>query len=80
MGSVPLQAGGEAAADELEYCVKSLGLKGVEVLAHVRDKELSDPTFEPFWAKVEATGRRGVHSSELLSATATVSASITSAT
>ena len=56
MGSVPLQAGGEAAASELEYCVKSLGLKGVEVLAHVRDKELSDPTFEPFWAKVEELG------------------------
>jgi aminocarboxymuconate-semialdehyde decarboxylase len=56
MGSVPLQAGGQAAADELEYCVKSLGLKGVEVLAHVRDKELSDPTFEPFWAKVEELG------------------------
>jgi len=56
MGSVPLQAGGEAAAAELEYCVKSLGLKGVEVLAHVRDKELSDATFEPFWAKVEELG------------------------
>ena len=56
MGSVPLQAGGEAAADELEYCVTTLGLKGVEVLAHVRDKELSDPTFEPFWAKVEELG------------------------
>ena len=26
------------------------------VLAHVRDKELSDPTFEPFWAKVEELG------------------------
>jgi aminocarboxymuconate-semialdehyde decarboxylase len=56
MGTVALQAGGEAAADELEYCVSTLGLKGVEVLAHVRDKELSDPTFEPFWAKVEELG------------------------
>ncbi len=56
MGTVPLQAGGEAAADELEYCMASLGLKGVEVLAHVHDKELSDPTFEPFGAKAEATG------------------------
>jgi aminocarboxymuconate-semialdehyde decarboxylase len=56
MGSVPLQAGGEAAAAELEYAVKTLGLKGVEVLAHVRDKELSDPTFEPFWAKVQELG------------------------
>ena len=56
MGSVPLQAGGEAAASELEYAVKTLGLKGVEVLAHVGDLELSDPSFEPFWVKAEALG------------------------
>jgi aminocarboxymuconate-semialdehyde decarboxylase len=56
MGSVALQAGGEAAAAELEHCMKVLGLKGVEVIAHVGDRELSDPTFEPFWAKAEALG------------------------
>jgi aminocarboxymuconate-semialdehyde decarboxylase len=56
LGSVPLQAGGAAAAEELEYAVKTLGLKGVEVLAHVGDLELSDPSFEPFWAKAEALG------------------------
>ena len=56
MGTVPLQAGGEAAAEELAYCVGTLGFKGVEVLAHVGDKELSDPSLEPFWAKVEALG------------------------
>jgi aminocarboxymuconate-semialdehyde decarboxylase len=56
MGSVPLQAGGDAAAAELEYAVKMLGLKGVEVLAHVGDLELSDASFEPFWAKAEALG------------------------
>jgi aminocarboxymuconate-semialdehyde decarboxylase len=56
MGSVPLQAGGEAAAAELDYAVTQLGLKGVEVLAHVGDLELSDPSFEPFWAKAEALG------------------------
>jgi aminocarboxymuconate-semialdehyde decarboxylase len=56
MGSVPLGAGGAAAAEELEYAVTKLGLKGVEVLAHVGDKELSDPDFEPFWAKAEALG------------------------
>jgi aminocarboxymuconate-semialdehyde decarboxylase len=56
MGSVPLQAGGAAAAEELEYAMKTLGLKGVEVLAHVGDLELSDPSFEPFWAKAEALG------------------------
>jgi aminocarboxymuconate-semialdehyde decarboxylase len=56
LGSVPLQAGGAAAAAELDYAVKTLGLKGVEVLAHVGDLELSDPSFEPFWAKAEALG------------------------
>jgi aminocarboxymuconate-semialdehyde decarboxylase len=56
MGSVPMQAGGEAAAEELEYAVKSLGFKGVEILAHVGDLEISDPSFEPFWAKAEALG------------------------
>ena len=56
MGSVALQAGGKAAAAEVEYCVKTLGLKGVEILAHVGDKELSDPDFEPFWATVESLG------------------------
>jgi aminocarboxymuconate-semialdehyde decarboxylase len=56
MGSVALQAGGEAAAAELEYAMKTLGLKGVEVLAHVNDLELSDPVFEPFWEKAEQLG------------------------
>jgi aminocarboxymuconate-semialdehyde decarboxylase len=56
MGTVPLQAGGAAAAEELEHAIKVLGLKGVEVLAHVGDLELSDPSFEPFWAKAEALG------------------------
>nr|WP_294520147.1 amidohydrolase family protein [uncultured Rhodopila sp.] len=56
LGTVPLQAGGEAAAAELEHCVRALGLKGVEVLAHVGERELSDPGFEPFWAKAEALG------------------------
>lgn len=56
LGSVPMQAGGAAAAEELGYAIKTCGLKGVEVLAHVGDLELSDPSFEPFWAKAEALG------------------------
>lgn len=56
MGSVPMQAGGEAAAAELDYAVRTLGLKGVEVLTHVGDLELSHPDFEPFWAKAEELG------------------------
>ena len=56
MGSVPLQAGGEAAVEELDFAVNTLGFKGVEVLAHVGSLELSDPSFEPFWARAEALG------------------------
>jgi aminocarboxymuconate-semialdehyde decarboxylase len=56
LGSVPLQAGGEAAAAELEHAVKVLGLRGVEVLSHVGDLELSDPSFEPFWQRAEMLG------------------------
>jgi aminocarboxymuconate-semialdehyde decarboxylase len=56
LGSVPMQAGGEAAAEELQYAMTTLGLKGVEVLAHIGDLELSGPSFEPFWAKAEALG------------------------
>ena len=56
VGTVPLQAGGQAAAEELEYAIKTLGFKGVEVLAHVGDLELSDLSLEPFWAKAEALG------------------------
>ena len=55
MGTVPLQAGGQAATDELEYCMKTLGFKGVEVLAHIGEKELSHPDYEQFWSKVQET-------------------------
>jgi aminocarboxymuconate-semialdehyde decarboxylase len=56
LGTVPLGAGGDAAADELSHCITHLGLKGAEVLAHVNDSELSDPAFEPFWARAEQLG------------------------
>ncbi|MFL5256886.1 MAG: amidohydrolase family protein [Rhodopila sp.] len=56
LGSVPLQAGGVVAAEELEHCIRTLGFKGVEVLAHVGALELSDSSLEPFWAKAEALG------------------------
>jgi aminocarboxymuconate-semialdehyde decarboxylase len=56
MGTVPLQAGGNAAAEELERCMTTLRFKGVEILAHVGDKEISDAAFAPFWAKAEALG------------------------
>src|ERR1700741_3457376 len=51
-GTVPLSHGGEA-ANELERCVKSLGMKGVEVLTNVAGRELSEPDYAPFWQKAE---------------------------
>ena len=55
LGSVPMQDG-DAAAAELEYAVKTLGFKGVEILTNVAGRELSDPAFAPFWAKAEQLG------------------------
>jgi aminocarboxymuconate-semialdehyde decarboxylase len=55
LGTVPLTDGKEAAS-ELEYCVKKLGMKGVELLTNVAGKELSDPICAPFWQKAEELG------------------------
>ncbi len=55
LGAVPLIDGGEAAA-ELERCMKSLGMKGVEILTNVAGRELSEPDYAPFWKKAEELG------------------------
>jgi aminocarboxymuconate-semialdehyde decarboxylase len=55
LGSVPMIDGNEAAT-ELERCMTTLGLKGVEVLTNVAGKELSDPAYAPFWKKAEELG------------------------
>ena len=52
LGSAPMPAGDEA-AKELERCVKTLGLKGVQILTNVNGQELSDPAFASFWKKAE---------------------------
>jgi aminocarboxymuconate-semialdehyde decarboxylase len=52
LGSVPMTAGKEAAV-ELERSMRTLGLKGAQVLTNVAGRELSDPEFAPFWAKAE---------------------------
>jgi aminocarboxymuconate-semialdehyde decarboxylase len=52
LGTVPMQDP-EMAIQELEYCMKKLGFKGLELGTNVRKKELADPQFEKFWAKVE---------------------------
>ena len=56
LGTVPLQAGGAAAAEELARCMGPLKMKGVEILTHVGEKEISDPGLEPFWDRAEALG------------------------
>lgn len=55
LGGVPLHAPDLAAA-ELERCIGTLGLKGVQISSRVRDREIGDPALRPFWARAEALG------------------------
>lgn len=55
LGTVPLMDGVEA-AKELERCMTSLNMKGVEILTNVDGSELSDPAYAPFWKKAEELG------------------------
>ena len=57
LGSVPLQ-NAELAVQELEYAVKKLGLKGVEISTNVNGLNLTDPTLglEKFFAKANELG------------------------
>jgi aminocarboxymuconate-semialdehyde decarboxylase len=55
LGTVPLTDGAEAAS-ELERCMRSLGMKGVEILTNVAGHELSEPQYAPFWSKAEELG------------------------
>jgi len=57
MGSVPLQ-NAELAVQELEYCVKKLGLRGVEINTNVNGLNLTDASLglEKFFAKANELG------------------------
>jgi aminocarboxymuconate-semialdehyde decarboxylase len=46
----------DLAAQQLEYAIKQLGLKGASIGGHVDGARLSDPKFHPFWAKVQEMG------------------------
>ncbi len=46
----------DLAAEQLVYAVKKLGLRGASLGASVDGRELADPKFHPFWAKVEELG------------------------
>jgi aminocarboxymuconate-semialdehyde decarboxylase len=55
LGSVPMQDTA-LAAQELERCVRDLGLKGVIISSNVNGAEVGDERFHPFWAKAEEIG------------------------
>ncbi len=43
----------ELAAEQLEYAMNELGHRGASVGGHCNDESLSDPKYDPFWAKAE---------------------------
>jgi len=46
----------DLAAEQLDYAVRKLGLRGAAVGGSVEGQELSDRKFDPFWAKAEELG------------------------
>ncbi|WP_405895613.1 amidohydrolase [Streptomyces sp. NBC_00104] len=54
LGLVPLQHP-QQAVRALEHALEQ-GLLGVEISSHAPGRELSDPAYEPFWARAAATG------------------------
>ena len=57
MGSVPLQDA-DLAVKELDYCVKTLGFRGIEICTSVNGRNLTDPDLklEKFFARAEELG------------------------
>jgi aminocarboxymuconate-semialdehyde decarboxylase len=55
MATVPLQHP-QLAAEQLEHAVKTMGMRGAPIGGSVEGVELSDPRFDPFWAKVQELG------------------------
>lgn len=54
LGLVPLQHP-EQAARALDHALEQ-GLAGVEISSHAPGRDLSDPAYEPFWARAAETG------------------------
>jgi aminocarboxymuconate-semialdehyde decarboxylase len=46
----------DLAAEQLEYAVRKLGLRGASVGGSVGGEELANPKYHPFWAKAEQLG------------------------
>ena len=43
----------ELAAEQLEYAMNELGHRGASVAGHCNNESLSEPKYDPFWAKAE---------------------------
>ncbi|MBH98949.1 MAG: hypothetical protein CMM56_10930 [Rhodospirillaceae bacterium] len=43
----------DLAAEQLEYAMNELGHRGASVAGHCNNESLSDPKYDPFWAKAE---------------------------
>ncbi len=46
----------DLAAEQLDYAVTKLGLRGVSIGGHVKGQDLSLPMFDPFWSKAADLG------------------------
>lgn len=55
IGVVPLQDI-DATVKELDHLVHELGLRGVQIPSNVRNHDLGEAHFRPFWARLEALG------------------------
>ncbi len=55
IGTVPMQDV-DTAIKEMERCVKELKMPGLEIGSNINTKNLSDPSFIPFWAAAEQLG------------------------
>jgi len=55
LGNVALQHA-ELSIEQLEYCSRVLGMRGVEISTAVNRLELDNPAFARFWAKAEELG------------------------
>ncbi len=55
LGTIPLQDP-QLAIQEMERCIKELGMVGVEIGSHVNDWNLNDPALFPFYEAAERLG------------------------
>lgn len=55
LGTVPMQDV-DLAIKEMQRCVTELKMPGLELGSNINNKNLSDPSFEPFWQAAEELG------------------------